>query len=142
MTAETLMRNEPAHIFVYGSLMGGFELHHWLRDSEFVCGGAVAGKLVTLGAYPGLLDGDGLVRGEVYRCPSIDGWLTGIDRVERCDPTNPTHSLFVRVARRITLTDGAELDAWVYMLNQRQTSAPFIPGGDWRAFVATLTGTP
>jgi gamma-glutamylcyclotransferase (GGCT)/AIG2-like uncharacterized protein YtfP len=101
------MRTEPNYVFVYGSLMAGFELHHCLDGSEFVSHGAVAGKLVALGEYPGLVDGDGIVRGEVYRCPDAESALKAIDRVERFDPRDPPGSLFLRVARQVALQRGS-----------------------------------
>lgn len=130
------------HVFVYGSLMEGFELHNYLVDSELVSGGVVRGRLVALDGYPGLLDGDDEVQGEVYRLKDPDTALGIIDGVERFDKSDPVGSLFVRVVRRVRLFDGATIDAWTYLLNRQPSNDPAVPNGDWRMFVSRANRSP
>jgi gamma-glutamylcyclotransferase (GGCT)/AIG2-like uncharacterized protein YtfP len=55
-------------LFVYGSLMRGEAAHRLLTGrATFVDDGHVAGTLLDLGRFPGLVDGPGRVWGEVWR---------------------------------------------------------------------------
>ena len=58
----------PDLLFAYGTLMRGYRLHRVLaRGATYLTEGHVRGALLDLGRYPGLVDGRGRVRGEVYR---------------------------------------------------------------------------
>jgi gamma-glutamylcyclotransferase (GGCT)/AIG2-like uncharacterized protein YtfP len=131
------MSSKPNNVFVYGSLMEGFELHAYLSDSTLIGCGVVRGTLVALDGYPGLLDGSDAVQGEVYRLNEPEKALKVIDRVERFDESDPSGSLFLRVVRPVTLSDGAALNAWMYLLNRHPSNYQAVPNGDWRAFVST-----
>ena len=131
------MTIEAYYVFVYGSLMEGFPLHSYLGSGTLVSKACVAGNLLSLGDYPGLVEGDGTVKGELYRCDDLRN-LASLDRVERFDPLEPQNSLFQRVLRAVTLSDGSSQKAWVYMLSKNDTEALLIPGGDWRGFVNSI----
>lgn len=123
---------EPECVFVYGGLMRGFDLHHYLDGSSFVGEGAVRGALVSLGQYPGLVDGDGEVRGEVYHFDDLAAALDILDDVEDYNPADTDHSLYVRVAVPVAMADGGALNAWAYRYNRGADAAPRIASGDWR----------
>ncbi|HXW77199.1 MAG TPA: gamma-glutamylcyclotransferase family protein [Candidatus Eremiobacteraceae bacterium] len=120
------------HVFVYGLLMEGFELHRFVERGTLVGKGSMRGTLVSLGRYPGLIDGTGSVRGEVYVFDDLPAALDVLDDVESFDPTDPANSEYVREARPMKLDDHRELTAWVYVYNRPVPSAPRVPGGDWR----------
>ena len=122
---------EPQLVFVYGALMHGCDLHHHMKGGEFAGEGRVAGTLVSLGRYPGLIEGSGSVRGELYRFADLAAALDVLDDVEGFEPTDPANSLYVRVARRVQTDDG-DVDAWVYRYNGSTEGAQRIPSGDWR----------
>ena len=124
---------EPQLIFVYGLLMRGLELNGHLDGGAFVGCGRVDGRLVSLGAYPGLIDGSGDVRGELYRFDDLPAALDVLDDVEEFDATDPERSLYLRVAKTVRKDDGSEVAAWVYRFNGPTDGAPAIAGGDWRA---------
>lgn len=90
----------------------------------------IPGVLVDLGAYPGLLEGDGAVVGELVRCadPAV---LARIDAFEGHDPDLPHDPLFVR--RPVTLLEPEGLRASAYLFAAPTGGAPEIPGGDWMA---------
>src|SRR5262245_24092104 len=59
---------EPRLLFLYGTLMRDEPAHRLLVGrATFVDDGHVAGTLVDLGKYPGIVDGPGRVWGEVWR---------------------------------------------------------------------------
>lgn len=119
-------------VFVYGTLMRGFSRHHYMSDGRFEGGASARGRLISLGEYPALLDGDGTVRGELYSFDDLPVALDVLDDVENFDPANPEGSEYIRDARRVRRDDGVEISAWVYVYNLAAGSAPVIPSGDWR----------
>src|SRR5688500_15282444 len=73
---------EPDYLFAYGTLMRGEPLHHVLARGLVLVGeGRVAGRLVSLGRYPGLVDGRARVQGELYRIDAPEV-LSAVDRAE------------------------------------------------------------
>ena len=53
-------------LFIYGTLMPGLRLEAEMHGARFVGPAHIAGRLIDVGRYPGLLQGDGQVTGEVY----------------------------------------------------------------------------
>jgi gamma-glutamylcyclotransferase (GGCT)/AIG2-like uncharacterized protein YtfP len=111
-------------LFAYGTLMRGYPLHRVLAaQSTFLGEGAVRGQLLDLGRYPGLIDGTGRVRGEIYR---LDGpeLLPVLDREEGYN--------FERRRAIVTLANGRRARAWIYRYCGSQNRAVPIPDGDYR----------
>ena len=104
--------------------MRGYGLHCALeRASTFVGEGRVRGRLLDLGRYPGLVDGDGHVRGEIYRLDDPE-LLAVLDRAEGYN--------FDRRRITVTLANGRRVRAWIYRYRGRRERAVLIPGGDYR----------
>ena len=64
------------YLFAYGTLIPGCEpaqMNSACSRLEFVAEGTVRGILYDLGTFPGVIEGDGVVRGVVLRVPS-DAW--------------------------------------------------------------------
>ncbi|PYN78147.1 MAG: hypothetical protein DMD96_21820 [Candidatus Rokuibacteriota bacterium] len=104
--------------------MRGYALHRVLASaSTFVGEGRVRGRLVDLGRYPGLIDGVGDVRGEIYQLddPQL---LAVLDREEGYN--------FGRRRATVTLASGRRARAWVYRYRGRRETAVLIPDGDYR----------
>jgi gamma-glutamylcyclotransferase (GGCT)/AIG2-like uncharacterized protein YtfP len=85
--------------------------------------GAVRGRLLDLGSYPGLIGGDGRVRGEIYRLDDPE-LLPVLDREEGYN--------FERRRAIVTLANGRRARAWIYRYRGPQTRAVPIPDGDYR----------
>ncbi|MEQ9074830.1 MAG: gamma-glutamylcyclotransferase [Sandaracinaceae bacterium] len=122
----------PRAIFVYGTLMRG-----QLREP---CLGRYAperwepararGRLVHLGAYPGLLpDERAEVRGELVTLGDPGDALRELDEIEDFLGYGREGSLYRRVVTRAHTARGAEL-AWTYRYLGDGT---VIPSGDWRS---------
>src|SRR2546422_6045456 len=104
--------------------MRGYALHLLLaRASKFLGEGRVHGRLLDLGRYPGLVDGVGRVRGEIYRLDDPE-LLAVLDRAEGYN--------FGRRRTTVTLASGRRARAWVYRYRGRQEKAVLIPDGDYR----------
>jgi len=83
----------------------------------------VTGTLLDLGRYPGLVAGEGRVRGEVYRL-AHPGLLATLDREEGYN--------FERRLTAVTLGDDRRARAWTYWYRGPRTRGVPIPEGDWR----------
>lgn len=104
--------------------MRGYALHRVLASgSTFLGEGAVRGRLLDLGRYPGLVDGDGRVRGEIYHLSDPE-LLPVLDREEGYN--------FERRRALVTLGNGRRARAWVYRYRGPQNRAVPIPDGDYR----------
>ena len=126
------MSAAPALLFAYGTLMRALPLHHLIEGrAEFVAAGSIGGRLVDLGGYPGALpDGQGTIRGEVYRLQSAE-LLAALDAAE--GPEFPRHLTPVR------LDDGRRVSAWTYWFNGSVNGAVPIPDGDYRRYMTEET---
>ncbi len=114
-----------AALFVYGTLMQGFGLHHLLSGrARYVGRGRVRARLLDLGAYPAAVpDADGAVSGEVYEVVEPALWAT-LDSAE--GPQYHRDEVGVR------MEDGRERVAFIYWYRGPLGGVP-IPGGDYRA---------
>lgn len=90
----------------------------------------IPGLLYDLGDYPGLVGGPGLVRGELFAVR--DAQVMGrLDAFEDYWPGDRVRTRYER--RRLTLTEPAGEQAWVYVWVCPLTSARVIASGDWLA---------
>ncbi len=111
-------------LFAYGTLMRGLERHRFLAAGTTLIGrGTVRGRLLSLGRYPGIVDGCDRVTGELYRIDDEE-LLPAVDREEGYN--------FLRRRAVVTLTDGRRARAWIYRYRGPRERAAVIPAGDWR----------
>ncbi|MGH7314510.1 MAG: gamma-glutamylcyclotransferase family protein, partial [Candidatus Rokuibacteriota bacterium] len=115
----------PPLLFAYGTLMQGLSRHRFLaRGASFVGPARVQGRLLSLGSYPGLVEGTGSVRGELYRLERAEV-LADIDREEGYN--------FERRTTLVRRADGRRARAWTYWYCGPRTRALAMPEGDWRS---------
>ena len=104
--------------------MHGYALHGVMARGVTAMGeGTVRGSLLDLGRYPGLIEGRGRVRGEVYRLDDAE-LLPILDREEGYN--------FERRRAIVTLTGGRRAWAWLYRYRGPRERARSIPDGDYR----------
>jgi gamma-glutamylcyclotransferase (GGCT)/AIG2-like uncharacterized protein YtfP len=125
------------HLFVYGTLRraAGSRMHHFLaRHADFVGEGVCPGRLYRVACYPGLVaaaDPTHLVQGEIYRLREPEVVLPRLDEYEGCGPGSPEPALYLRRKETVTLGQGGELLAWVYVYNRPTDGLELIVSGDF-----------
>jgi gamma-glutamylcyclotransferase (GGCT)/AIG2-like uncharacterized protein YtfP len=126
---------EPSDLlFVYGTLRPGFsgEGRRLVHDLEAVGEATVRGTLYDVGDYPGMILGDGLVRGDVVRVPTRQRF-EALDAYEECDASPP---LFRRVLTTARCRDASEKIVWVYTYARSIAGKARIHEGDYAAWRA------
>ena len=104
--------------------MRGYPRHGVLGPRAALVGrGRIRGRLVDLGEYPGLVEGSGIVHGELYRFDDPE-LLRDLDREEGYN--------FDRRRTTVTLVNGRRASAWVYRYRGLRRAAAVIPDGDYR----------
>tara|TARA_B100000902_G_scaffold226603_1_gene215200 strand:+ start:3459 stop:4316 length:858 start_codon:yes stop_codon:yes gene_type:complete len=103
------------HVFVYGTLKQGF-----LRQESMLKGrvatphsGKIRGELLDLGAYPGLIQGDNEIIGEIHSFNDISPVLDRLDEIEGFYGHGSSNNLFDRILCNVETTDGMK-QAWTY----------------------------
>ena len=107
-------------VVVYGLLRKGQSMAHMLADARFVGRVELSGfDLYHLGKYPGAVDGDGKIHGEVYEVES----LTTLDEAEGTHKDPPLY-------KRIEI-EALGAPAWIYVYARPLTDSFRIDSGDW-----------
>ena len=116
-------------IFTYGSLMSGLRNHRVITAAggQFVKNARIVGTLhAYCSAYPAVVTGDTLIKGEVYDVP-VKGVLA-------LDFFEGEGYLYHR--RSVVTEDGDRVS--VYMMTAETVRGPIISDGDWRRFKEAL----
>ena len=123
-------------LFIYGTLMPGLRLQAEMHGAERLGPARVPGRLVDVGRYPGLLHGDGLVTGEVYRVS--DAQLARLDAVEDMVVGDRAASQYWR--ERVQVRDGALAgqQVWTYVYNLPVDGLTPIAHGDYRRYIREI----
>ena len=122
--------------FFYGLLKqgaAGMPVHIDLDAAgEFLGPARVRGSLYNLGSYPGIVSGDGLVQGVLYRLNDT-ALMPLLDEFEDVIPADPKRSLYYRERTDVLDQDGAATGekAWVYWFNRPVTRYHRIADDNW-----------
>ena len=121
------------HLFIYGTLMPGLRLQAEMHGARFVATAQVQGRLVDVGRFPGLLQGEGLVTGEVYEVD--DAHLARLDVVEGMVRGDRAASQYWR--EEVTVLSGPLQGQPVqtYVYNRPVDGCSPIPHGDYRRYI-------
>lgn len=113
-------------LFVYGTLRAGQSNAKMLDGLGHYSGAAaMRGTLYRIAAYPGLVDGDAEVRGELFELAAPERSLAVLDAFEGED--------YGRVEREAIRPDGSRIRAWVYLYRGETGGKAVIVSGDWTA---------
>ena len=125
----------PDRLFVYGTLMRGFD-HPMARllsaNADFVGEARCRGRLYLVKHYPGLVlseDAADIVHGELYRLRTPGEMLLEFDMYEACGEGFPPPTEYLRQMLSVTLEDGSASDAWTYVYNWPVEKLPRIDSG-------------
>src|ERR1700709_831379 len=105
------------HLFVYGTLMRGFDhpMAKLLSRSAEFCGEArCQGRLYLVKHYPGLVLSDDpadVAFGELYRRRTRDASFAPLDEYEGCGP-GVASPKYIRQVLPVTRDDGTVSEAW------------------------------
>ena len=126
-----------SHVFVYGTLRAGQARAPLLMGARRVGVASVAGALVNLGSYPGLVapsQANPRALGEVYVPADLPATLAVLDRVEGfAGYAAAADNLYVRTPMQVRMEEGQTVRAWTYLYARDPGNAPSVPGGDWLA---------
>ena len=117
------------HLFTYGTLREGEErasiLSKFSKKIWKDC--KIKGRLIDLsGNYPGLIEGEDLVVGEIHHTPNIKETLEKLDGIEGFWGYGKENSLFRRV---LVWCNG--ITCWTYLWAGKPDAGPIIESGDW-----------
>ncbi|HEV7879860.1 gamma-glutamylcyclotransferase family protein [Bradyrhizobium sp.] len=126
------------HLFVYGTLMRGFD-HPMAkllsRSAEFIGPARCQGRLYLVKHYPGLVLSDDpadVVFGELVRLHAPDTSLVTLDDYEGCGPDIASPQ-YLRRLLPVTLGDGTVSEAWTYVYNRPVAKLKRIASGRFLA---------
>lgn len=115
---------EPCDLlFVYGTLRrrSAHPMARWLRlNSEFLGEAQVAGELIDLGGYLGLIatkHPKKTVPGDIFRLRNPEAAFKRLDRYEGCGNGHSRMAEYVRVCMKIEI-HGKWKSAWLYLHNE------------------------
>lgn len=111
------------HLFVYGTLMRGFDhpmAELLSRSADFLGPARCQGRLYLVKHYPGLVlseDASDVVFGELVRLRTPQASLATLDEYEGCGPS-VAQPLYLRQLLPVTPDDGTRSEAWTYVYNR------------------------
>jgi gamma-glutamylcyclotransferase (GGCT)/AIG2-like uncharacterized protein YtfP len=124
----------PDRLFVYGTLMRGFDhpmAQLLSRSADFLGEARCQGRLYLIKHYPGLVLSDDpgeVVFGELYRLRTPKELLREFDMYEACGEGFAQPTQYVRQMLSVMLDDKAA-EAWTYLYNWPVTRLPRIASG-------------
>jgi gamma-glutamylcyclotransferase (GGCT)/AIG2-like uncharacterized protein YtfP len=123
------------HLFVYGTLMRGFEhpmARLLSRAADFVGEARCCGRLYLVKHYPGLVPSEeagDVVFGELFRLRHVEESLREFDMYEACGEGFAQPSEYLRRILEVTLASGEAHQAWTYVYNWPVDRLPRIASG-------------
>lgn len=94
----------------------------------------MAGRLVHLGRYPGLLpalSGEQMVIGDLYELPEGGAVLEELDRYEGCHAEDAEPHEYRRILATVTGERELGIRCWTYLFEGEAGESPLIASGDW-----------
>jgi len=96
------------YVFVYGTLKKNKGANHFLSNAKFLGEGVIQGyEMYIVSYFPGIVKGNGKVRGEVYE---VDEEI-----LEMLDEYEGVPYLYERIKETVKLDNGKEIEAYLYL---------------------------
>ena len=133
------MKSGAEYLFVYGTLMQGYEnpfAQNLQEMSVFEGNGSFPGILYAVSWYPGAVYFEGSktpVYGEVYQMLNVPELLRQLDEYEDVFE-DESISLYLRRVVPVSFGNGETIDCWAYLYNQPVDGFQEIEGGSFRNF--------
>jgi gamma-glutamylcyclotransferase (GGCT)/AIG2-like uncharacterized protein YtfP len=123
-------------LFVYGTLMSHTNTEKaraLMAEADSLGPATIPGVLYRISWYPGLVEGTGLVHGEVFRLRDPARSLVWLDAYEGIIPGDGpgNRNEYERVERRVRLDTGTDVTAWVYLYRADITGCAPVADGRW-----------
>ncbi len=134
----------PDYLFVYGTLRKALvakttsELAALMKSLRFIGSGETRGQLYDLGQYPGAIVGENFatkICGEVYELNNPPEILATLDRYEGFIPGELDASTFARIKAPVTLSNGENMQCWLYVYNDWVATGKIIASGDYAEYL-------
>ncbi|HWR42069.1 gamma-glutamylcyclotransferase family protein [Sporomusa sp.] len=124
-------------VFVYGTLKQGFCNHGKIQPfCKSIQSAVLQGILYDLPfGYPGAVDGNGQIIGEVIELINAELALVELDRLEDYFGPGCADNLYERVVRGVSLANGDIVSTYVYLWSKPQALMQLgrlNPQGEWR----------
>jgi gamma-glutamylcyclotransferase (GGCT)/AIG2-like uncharacterized protein YtfP len=129
------------YLFVYGTLMtrargplGASQRARLHREATSLGPATIAGRLVALDTYPGLVEPTApsdVVHGELFRLDRPVEVLSRLDSYEGVSPAPTPQDEYRRVLTTARLTTAEEIRTWVYRYCGATSGLPVITDGRW-----------
>lgn len=116
-------------LFVYGALRKGASNDWRMKDARWLGPAEVAGTLVKIDWYPGLVLGEeGRVKGEVYEIgPDL---LKELDEFEGIGLSDERNGGYQRIRAEVLL-DAESTEVWIYEWLKGVEGYEIVSSGDW-----------
>lgn len=119
-------------IFLYGTLKVGGVLTSTFIDENRECYERASVKgydLYDAGYFPAMVDGNGVVKGELHYYKNGEDILKILDAIEGYDKQDHARSLYIRKKIEV-LTDNGRQMAYAYIFNRKPVGKK-IEKGEW-----------
>ncbi|MAI80544.1 MAG: hypothetical protein CL917_16505 [Deltaproteobacteria bacterium] len=123
----------PSTLFTYGTLMQNQARWPDIADMivKPVTSAKCKGSLWEVEDYPGLINDEGLVHGELAPMALPEKWVQPIDEIEGFLGYGKPHSLYRRIIRKIQ-SEKKTVHGWTYLYLGSTSGLLKIDAGDWR----------
>ena len=134
----------PDYLFVYGTLRKALvdkttrELAALMKSLRFIGSGETCGQLYDLGQYPGAIVGENFatkICGEVYELNNPPKILATLDLYEGFIPGELDASTFARIKAPVTLSNGENIQCWLYVYNDWVATGKLVESGDYAEYL-------